>query len=70
MPEPGKFPSLDSCHKRFLWAHKEVDLDLHLVTGLVLQVGSVEKIPQAPGFKSLDPFLSKQAGAMFHSHRG
>ena len=26
MPEPCEFPSLDSCQKRFLWAHKEVDL--------------------------------------------
>ena len=25
MPEPCKFPSLDSCQKRFLWTHKEVD---------------------------------------------
>ena len=27
MPEPCKFPSLDSCQKTFLWTHKEVDLD-------------------------------------------
>ena len=25
MPEPCEFPSLDSCQKRFLWAHKVVD---------------------------------------------
>ena len=24
MPEPFKFPSLDSCQKRFLWTHREV----------------------------------------------
>ena len=24
MPEPCKFPSLDSCHKKFPWTHKEV----------------------------------------------
>ena len=37
MPEPRKFPSLDSCQKRFLWIHKDVDLTLHPVVGLVLQ---------------------------------
>ena len=37
MPKPCKFPSLDSCQKRFLWTHKEVDLALHQVVGLVLQ---------------------------------
>ena len=26
MPEPCKFPSLDSCQKRLLWVQKEVDL--------------------------------------------
>ena len=26
MPKPCKFPSLDSCQKRWLWTHKEVDL--------------------------------------------
>ena len=25
MPEPCKFPSLDSCQKTFLWTHKGVD---------------------------------------------
>ena len=29
MPKPCKFSSLDSCQKRFLWTHKEVDLFLH-----------------------------------------
>ena len=62
MPEPCRFPSLDSCLKRFLWTHKEVDLALPPVVGLVLQVGEVEKFPPAHGFESLDPFLwvSKQ----------
>ena len=41
--EPSKCPSLDSCQKRFLWIHKEVDLALHPVIGRVLQVGNVEK---------------------------
>ena len=57
MPEPCKFPSLDSCQKRFLWTHKEVDLAPHPVVGLVLQVGDAEKFPQALGFEGLDPFL-------------
>ena len=43
MPEPCKFPSLDSCQKRSLWTHKEVDLALYPVAGLVLQVGGLEK---------------------------
>ena len=55
MPEPCKFPSLSSCHKRFLWVHKEVHLVLHLVVGLVLQVGDAKKFPQALGHKSLGP---------------
>ena len=36
MPEPCKFPSLDSCQKRFLLTHKEVDLAPHPVIDLVL----------------------------------
>ena len=42
MPEPCKFPSLDSCQKRFVWTHKEVDLALYAVGGLVLQAGDTE----------------------------
>ena len=37
IPKPSKFPSLDSCQKRFLWTHKEVDRALHPVIGLVPQ---------------------------------
>ena len=33
VPEPCKFPSLDSCQKRFLWTYKEVDFALHPVVG-------------------------------------
>ena len=71
MPVPHKFLSLDSCQKRFLWTHKGVDLALHPVAGLVLQVGDAEKFPQALGFEGLDPFLrvSKQ-GPCFHGRRG
>ena len=62
MPEPCKFPSLDSCQKRLLWTHKEADLAPHPVVGLVLQVGDTQKFPHALGFESLDPLLkvSKQ----------
>ena len=57
MPEPCKLLSFDSCRKRFLWTHKEVDLALHLVTGLVQKVRDAEKFPQALGFESLGPFF-------------
>ena len=42
MSEPCKFPSPDSCQKRLMWTHKEVDLTPHPVVGLVLQVGDAE----------------------------
>ena len=57
MPKPCKFPSLDSCQKRFLWTHKEVDLAAHPVVDLLLQEGDTEKIPQALGLESLDLLL-------------
>ena len=57
MLKPCKFLFLGSCQKRFLWTHKEVDLALHPVAGLVLQVGDMEKLPCALGFESLDPFF-------------
>ena len=62
MPELCKFPSLDSCQKRFMWTHKRVYLAPHPAVSLVLQVGDAEKFPQALGFGGLDPFLrvSKQ----------
>ena len=70
MPEPCKFPSIDSCQKRFLWTHKEVDLALHPDVGLVLQVEDVEKFHRAFGSEGLGPLHRvKQAGSMFHSHR-
>ena len=43
--EQCQFLSLDRCQKCFLWKHKEVDLALHPVVGLVLQVGDREKPP-------------------------
>ena len=57
MPKSCKFLSLDRCQKRFLWAHKEVDLAPHPVVGLVLQVGDTENFPHAFGFESLAPFF-------------
>ena len=54
--EPRKISSVDSCHEKFLWTHKEVDLAPHPVVGLVLQVGDAEKFPHALGFESLDLF--------------
>ena len=51
LPKPSKFPSLDSCQKRFLWTHKEVDLAPHLVIGLVVRVEDAAKSPQAPWFR-------------------
>ena len=48
-PEPCKFPSLDSCQKRFLWTHRKVDLARHQIVCSVLQVGDAEKFPQALG---------------------
>ena len=63
-PEPCKFPSLDSCHNRFLSAYKEVDLDLHPVVGLLLRVGDAEKFPQAFGLENL--YLSLRIS----QHRG
>ena len=54
MAEPCKLPSLDNCQKRFLWTHKEVDLALHQVIGLVLKARillSVSK--QGPCFTAI-----------------
>ena len=62
MLKPCKFPSSDSCQKRFLWTHKEVVIAPHPVVCLVLQVGDAEKFPQVLGFESLVTFfrVSKQ----------
>ena len=62
MPKPCKFPSHNSCLKKFLQTQKEVDLAPHPVIHFVLQEGDAEKFPQELGFKSLDPFfrVSKQ----------
>ena len=60
MHEPGKFPSLDSYQKRFLWTHEEVDLAPRPFVGLVLQAGNAEKFSQALGFEGLVPFLQER----------
>ena len=58
MPGPCEFPSLDSCHRRLLWAHKEGDLATHLVVGPILQVEDAKQFSQLVSkFDSLDPFL-------------
>ena len=41
--------------KKFSWTYKDVDLALHPVGGLVLQVGDAGKFPRALGFENLDP---------------
>ena len=46
LPEPYEFPSFDSCQKRFLWTHNNVDLAPHAVVGLVLRVRDAEKFPR------------------------
>ena len=63
MSEPCKFPSLDSCQKRFLWVCKEVDLPQQPAIGLVLKVGEAEMLSQALNLECLRSFflsVSKQ----------
>ena len=60
MPEPCKFPSLDSCQKRFKWNRREVALAPHPVVCLVLHVGDSDKFPHALDFESLGPFFQSQ----------
>ena len=43
-PPKCKFSSPDSCQKRFLWTHKEVDLVLHPVVGLEVKEHSCAKL--------------------------
>ena len=71
MPEPCKFPSLDSCQKRFLWTQKEDNLTPHPIVGHVLQVADAEKFLQAFRIESLGPFSQNvQEVSMSHNHRG
>ena len=55
IPEPCKFPSLDSCQERIRPTRK-LNLAPHPVVGLVLQVGDAEKFPRALCFESLALF--------------
>ena len=66
MPEPCRFPSLDSSQKRFLWSHKEVDLAPHAVVSLLLPVGDARKFLQALCFKSLNPFFFLESASSVH----
>ena len=50
MPEPCKFPSLDSPQKKFLLAHKKVDLAPHPVIDLVLLARDAEKLRKKQDF--------------------
>ena len=68
MPQPCKCSSLDSCHKRFLWALKEVDLALHPVCSLVLQVGEAEKFPQALSLESNTQLKSNSPVTLYNCH--
>ena len=63
MSEPCKFPSLDSSQMSFLWTHKEVDVALHPVVGLVLQ-GDAEKFPQSLSFDNLDLLFADSASRL------
>ena len=56
MPEPCQFPSPDSCQKRSLWTHKEVDLPPHPVVGLVLQVGVYREVSSCLWFRKPGSF--------------
>ena len=68
MPEPCKFPSLDSCQKRFLRTHKEVDLALNPVVGPVLQAGDVKKFPHALAFESIHILKANAKHTQVHTH--
>ena len=37
VPETCELPFIPNCQKKFLWAHKEVNLALHPVVDAVLQ---------------------------------
>ena len=61
MPEPCKFPSLDSCQKVFLWTHKEVDHAPHPVVGLVLQIRRCREVSSGTWFQKPRSFFSESA---------
>ena len=68
MPEPCKFLSFDSCWKRFLWTHKEVDLVPHMGRPLNIQIqnrtSSIDHDCLQQSLSSCQrPFLFQQAVA-------
>ena len=64
-PEPCK--SLASCQKRFLCTHKEADLALHPVVGLVLHVGNAENFPRLLVSKSwIFFFFNSESASRIH----
>ena len=69
--QPCHFLSLDSCRNSFLWTHKEADLALHPVVGLVLKAGHAEKFFSGTWFQKPGSFFQhQQAQSMLHSHEG
>ena len=70
MPEPCKFPSLDSCQKCSCGPTRKLIFSAPSLCPL-LRVGDAEKFHQALGFENMHPFFfSQQAGSKFHSQRG
>ena len=61
-PNHGNFRLLTVAKRGSCGPTKGVGLALHPVTGFVLKVGGVEKLPLALGFEGPDPFfrVSKQ----------
>ena len=47
MPEPWKFPSLDSCQKRFLWNHRQIlfSLAIAAIDEAILMQTFTEQVP-------------------------
>ena len=56
-PEPCKFPSLDSCQKRFLWTHKGVDLAPHPVVKSCAPSRRCGEVPSGIWFRKHGPFI-------------
>ena len=65
MPEPCKFPPLDSFQKRLLWTHMEVDFAPHPVVGLVLQGGEIRRSFLMHSVSKAWIFFSKSASRVY-----
>ena len=71
MPEPCKFPSLDSCQKTFLWTSKDADLAPHPVFGLVGPSRRCREVSSGTWSRKPATFAqSLQAGSTSHSRGG